>query len=140
MDTAQARSIYLPKLGGILQVSTIGQPPALTVAPDAPLSEHERLLAEAVRFITGFPAGHVMTYSRWREITETVRDTLSEPSLVDQLRSSIGGGDAKKLAAFDQKLTDVRAQVNEYLERVPDVETYSELIVRNIVLAGGLPH
>jgi hypothetical protein len=85
MDTAQARSIYLPNLGGILQLSSIGQPPGPLSSSIDPPDTSEGFLAEAIRFITSFPAGHVMTYSRWRKITELI--SFARASVPRTLRS-----------------------------------------------------
>jgi len=138
METAQARSIYIPKLGGTLRFGTIRQPASLTAAEGSSISEHERLLAEAVRFITAFPAGHTMTYTRWKEITGAIENSMNKAAFVDELRISIAGDDKNKQEMFDRTLVDIRALLGEYIARVPDVSTYAALLIRNIVLSGGL--
>ena len=139
LQTTQARSVYLPRLGATLRFASMAQPPALVSPDDAATDEHERQLAELVQFVTATPAGHAMSFTRWHEISAAVGRSLADAGFTDQLRATSAGSDENRQADFDSELVRTQSTLARAVAGVPDVAAYSALLVRNILLnSGGL--
>jgi hypothetical protein len=139
-STVQARSTYISELGSTLRCGTIEVPVGLRHPWTAPTSDFEKSLALATNFIAGVPGRHVMTFTRWQKIRETIASRFADPSFVRQVRSSVGGNDEAALLQFDQDLLAMRSTLDQVADRIPDVQTYAACILRNIILNSDPPH
>jgi hypothetical protein len=132
--TAQARSVYIPQLGGMLRLGTISVPEALRVAPDADTLAYDKAIARAANFVFGVPPAHIMTFTRATSITETILARLSDPPLQSNLKTSLAGSDTKAQVRFDADLKGSILTLTQSQQRIPDVQAYAACMLRNVVL------
>lgn len=132
IETVQARSCWMPHLGGILKIAVAELPPSMV--PEDKYSA-DAAMAETVEFVFGVPSAHVITHSRWSDIRARIEQHVGSKDFASQMGATVAGNDPDEKARFESELASLKSTIEHVGKRVPYPTDFATCMIRNVVLS-----
>lgn len=136
LESIQSRTIYAPSINSMVRFATIEAPDNFAGINFDDKMRIDSALGDVAQAVFGVPRQHVVTFSRWRSISERLVERVNSTDFLSQLRQVYVGNDEELGKAFDNKIQRLKTLLSEASLALPDEKAFTGCALRNLVLNG----